>query len=179
MEEELVVHKQVRVTSPSVYFLDSIAEKRHAAARHLDTQTNVIVGVSMAVSLFSLTRILEGESRVSFLILAAFSALAALLGLFAIHPPWFMRKRGQIESLMHSKHVAAFPHSDGYHKELKEVLEDEQKIVEQYAREIYNVSKYYYRPKRKLFHWARDMLLLGVVISIIAFVIQAIIEGGL
>ena len=42
--------------------------------------------------------------------------------------------------------------------------------IDHYAREIYNVSKFYYRPKRVLFNTARTILVIGIGSSLLAFV---------
>lgn len=156
----------------SAKFLEELVEKSYQFVLHLDTQTNILVGVSSAIFLFSISRFLEVTQDLTFLILAVFSAISALVGLFAIHPPRFMRKRGQEESLMYHKHIVGFRSPKEYAQKLLKVIGDKKLVTEEFATEIYNVSKYYYRPKRKLFHLARNLLLLGILASAAAFVAQ-------
>ncbi len=153
----------------STRFLDETLEKSYSFAQHLDTQTNILVGVSMAVFLFSLSSFFDQPGQLPFLMLGLFAGLSCLIGLFAIHPPKFMRKRGQEESLMYHKHIIGFSTPGAYSERLKEIIEDKNAVVEQYATEIYNVSKYYYRPKRKLFHLARNLLMVGIVAALLTF----------
>lgn len=156
----------------SAKFLEELIEKSYQFVLNLDSQTNILVGVSSAIFLFSVSRFLEVTQDVTFLVLAVFAAASALVGLFAIHPPRFMRKRGQEESLMYHKHIVGFRSPKEYARELLKVIGNKNRITEEFATEIYNVSKYYYRPKRKLFHLARNLLLLGILASAAAFIVQ-------
>lgn len=164
--------KQHTLNEFSGKFLEELIEKSYQFPLHLDTQTNILVGVSSAIFLFSISSFLEITKDAAFLVLAVFSALSALVGLFAIHPPRFMRKRGQTESLMHHKHIVSFRSPKEYSQKLLQIIGDKRRVTEEFATEIYNVSKYYYRPKRKLFHLARNLLFLGILASAAAFVAQ-------
>ena len=156
----------------STRFLDETLEKTYTFAQHLDTQTNVLVGLSTAIFLFSMSRFISTTEELSFLVLGFFSGLSSLIGLFAIHPPKFMRKRGQEESLMYHKNIIKFSSPQEYYKKLRDMIDNRDSVMAEYATEIYNVSKYYYRPKRKLFHMARNMLIVGLLVSFFAFLID-------
>jgi len=154
------------------HFADRTLEKSYAFAQHLDTQTNILVGVSTAVFLFSLSRVLsEAAGQAPFVVLSFFAGLSSFVGLFAIHPPKFMRKRGQEESLMYHKQIIGFSSPLEYARQILAVIDDENRIIKEYATEIYNVSKYYYRPKRRLFHMARNLLILGIFLSFVTFIL--------
>ena len=156
------------------HFADRTLEKSYAFAQHLDTQTNILVGVSTAIFLFSLSRVLSEGGHLPFVLLSFFAGLSSFVGLFAIHPPKFMRKRGQEESLMYHKHIIGFSSPAEYAKQILAVVDDENRIIKEYATEIYNVSKYYYRPKRILFHMARNLLILGILVSFLSFVLTLV-----
>ena len=169
--------KQIRnnkgeLNACSIQFLDELLQKSYQFAQHLDTQTDILVGVSSAIFLFSLSRFLDAKGEIPFLILAVFTGLSSLVGLFAIHPPRFMRKRGQEESLMYHKHIMSFSSPAEYGRQLLSVIDDEDRIIKEYATEIYNVSKYYYRPKRRLFHVARNLLMTGILLGFVSFMIE-------
>src|SRR3989338_3614752 len=78
-----------------VQILTGVMEKATGFVRQFDTQTNVIVGFSTAVFIFAVSMVQNKVFVESFMVLAFFSILSALVGLYAIHPPRFMRKKGQ------------------------------------------------------------------------------------
>ena len=108
------------------------------------------------------------------LIVSVFSATSSFISLLAIHPPKVLRKRNQIESLMYNKKIASLKSSKEYARQLENIFSDEKKIIEQFSIEIYNLCKYYYRPKRKLFNLSRNVLISGIFIALIAFIVDFI-----
>src|SRR3989344_2796170 len=138
-----------------VNFLSTMLEKRSTLINHLDTQINLLIGINSAIFIFSLSRFLDDKGDLPMLVISFFAGLSTLIALVAVHPPKLTRKRGQEESLMYNKKILSFPSSSKYEKELFDAVSDKKKIVNQYALEIYNITKYYYRPKRGLFNLAR------------------------
>ena len=105
-------------------------------------------------------------------LIAFFSALSAIVSLIAIRPPARMVLKGQKQSLLYTQKISDFSSAKKYAKELREILKCDEDIFNQYATEIYNLSKYYYRPKRKLFAVARNIFLFGVIFSLIVLFIE-------
>lgn len=159
----------------NVSFLGNILDKTSSFIQHMDTQINIIIGISSAIFLYSSSQTILANHLVS-PILSIFSAASIIIGLFAIHPPRFMRKKGQKESLIYNKKISDYSSSTEYSAKLSEVLGDIDKIREHYAREIYNMSSYYYRPKRKLYRWSRDVLLWGIILAAAAYILGPIIK---
>lgn len=154
-----------------IRMLTGIMQKASDFVRHFDSQTNVLISISLAIFLFSTSKIYEyGPTSFPLLILAVFAALSALAGLYAIHPPRWMRKQRQTESIIYNKKVVSFSSALEYQEALREVVKDREKVFEEYATEIYNMYKYYYRPKRNLFNISRNLLLTGVLLSLIALI---------
>ncbi len=161
---------------PVIQFLEGIVQKHYSFSQHLDNQVNILVGVSTAIFLFSLSQVLNGLAEGVFMILALTSGTTLFIGLFAIHPPRFMRKRGQEESLSYNKKIASYKSSNEYWKDLRNIVDNKEAVIKQYAIEIYNVSKFYYRPKRLLFHTARNILVFGIFITLITFSVEHILS---
>jgi len=159
--------------SVSFFFLSGILQKSGNFARHMDNQTNILVGLSFGIFILSVSQAITESELISLplLILAIFSLASALTALFAVIPPRIMRKRGQKESLFYNKEIASFKSSDHYEKELSKVCYDFNRIIHQYALELYNLSNYYYQPKRRLFKCSRNLLLLGIFLSLAAMII--------
>lgn len=134
-------------------------------------QINIIIGISIAVFTFSISRISAGDESIPLYIVGACSALSAIAGLYAIHPPKFMRKRGQSESLLYNKTITGAKSAENYQKQLENVIGNSDEIVRQYALEIYNMAAYYYRPKRDLFKLSRNLFLAGIILGLASLLI--------
>lgn len=160
--------------SVSFFFLSSILQKSENFARHIDSQTNILVGLSSGIFVLSISQIIteSGSTSLPLLILAMFSLSSALMALFAVVPPRIMRKKGQKESLLYNKEIASFKSADHYERELSRACHDLDKIIHEYSVELYNLSNYYYQPKRRLFKYSRHLLLFGIFLSLIAMVIN-------
>jgi hypothetical protein len=152
-------------------FLDSVLDKTVSYAHHMDNQIQILVGISSAVFVFAATQFGE-KGDLFLLVLATFSIISAIVALLAIHPPRFMRKRGQPESIMYDKQIISFSSSQNYTQEILKIVEDPDKILQQYATEIFNISKYYYRPKKTLFRIARTIFLSGFILSALIFIFE-------
>ncbi|MDB5259683.1 MAG: hypothetical protein JWO73_891 [Candidatus Taylorbacteria bacterium] len=152
-------------------FIEKSLDRITDMVQHLDHQINIVIGISIAIFAFTASIFEKGES-LPILFMMLFSAVAALVGLVAIHPPHSMRKRGQDESLLYRKKIESFSSADDYLKAAQEMTESEEEIDRNYAVETYNLCKFYYRPKRKLFHIARQLLFIGIALSLATFVIE-------
>ncbi len=158
-----------------VNFLNSIMGKSINFVTHFDSQVNILVGISTALIALSVTGINSSHNLPVFYVLGLFSMLSVLTGLYAIHPPKKMRKQGQGESLFYNRKITKFATPDLYAEKLKEVLADRDMLVNNYSAEIYNLYKYYYRPKRDLFNLSRNLLLCGIVLGFIVYIFHLFI----
>jgi hypothetical protein len=155
-----------------VKMLVGMLDRASNFSQHIDTQTNILLGICMAIFTFSVARFAADGMNWMLGILGGFSSVAALVCLFAIHPPSFMRKRGQRESLMYNKKITGFESHLKYSGALDKLFGDEDSIIKEYSSEIYNIYKYYYQPKRKLFKAARTILISGIVVSLVFFILN-------
>lgn len=71
-----------------------------------------------------------------------------------------------------NKNICSFASFKKYTEEIQKLTTDKDAMVEQYSIEIYNLAKYYYRPKRKLFHLSRNILLIGLGLFMLLFLIM-------
>lgn len=162
-----------------VEFLKGLVEKEVSFTHHLDSQTHILIGISTALFFLSVAAFQEGREELSLLIIGVFSALSTLVGLMSVHPPRFMRKHGQEESIMFSKNISKYETSSQYSEELIKVVTSQENIVEQFGKELYNLSKYYYRPKRVLFRISRNLLLAGIGLGLFAFLTEIIVKSSM
>lgn len=161
----------------TVGFLKTILDKTISFVRHIDNQIQILLGISLAIFIFCANQLNSevGGKELYLLVLAFFSIVATLFGLFAIHPPGFMRKRGLKESLgslMYNKKITGFPSSQEYYNEIQKIAQNPEEIIRQYSTEIYTLLKYYYSPKRRLFHFTRDIFLIGLILSFLLLVLK-------
>lgn len=136
---------------------------------HFDTQANILIGINTAILGIALSVINSNHLVVTLSVLSAFSFLSLISSLYTIHPPRFLRKRGQNESLFYNKVVNSFSDPSKYSAAITEMLNNKQDIILNYSTEIYNLYKYSYRPKRNLFKMSRNLLIAGIVLSLIVF----------
>jgi len=156
-----------------LFFLCNVLQKTEGFARHMDNQINILVGLSSGVFILSVSQIaVKSVFVIPLLILAVFSLSSALISLLAVLPPRPMRKKNQKESLFYNKNIIKFKSPNDYCKALLEASESVESIAGQYAFEIYNLSRYYYRPKRFLFKLARHLLFMGVLLSLVAMILS-------
>lgn len=149
--------------------LTGIMEKATSFVRQFDTQANILIGISSGFALLSFSMMQNKIAFKPFAVLGFFSVLSVFAGLYSVHPPRFMRKKRQQESLLYNKKIGGFPSHAEYGEELIKMFEDRNRFVQEYALEIYNLYKYYYRPKRQLFTISRNLLIVGIVLGIAVF----------
>ena len=89
--------------------------------------------------------------------------------LYAIHPTRGSSRHVRRDSIFVSRRAASFPTDDAYIDELTSISQDRVRIATEYARDTYNIMRFYSRPKRTLFHAARNILLSGVATSLVTF----------
>ncbi len=159
-----------------VEFLKGLVEKEVGFTHHLDSQTHILIGISTALFFLSVASFQDGKEELSLLIIGLFSALSTLVGLLSIHPPRFMRKYGQEESIMFSKNIAHYSSAQEYSKELTKVVTNHEMVVDQFGIELYNLAKYYYRPKRVLFRLSRNLLFFGIALGLFSFLIEILVK---
>lgn len=144
-------------------------------AHQMDQQINILIGVNTAIFLYAAGQLLVRQS-LAFLILALSSAISILIGLLGVHPPRRWRKQGQQESLLYASRIFNAKNSLQYAKELTAVTKRLDSIEQQYAIETYNINRFYYRPKKELFHLARQILIIGVVASTLVVIAETFIH---
>lgn len=153
-----------------VIVLNGLYQKIWSYTEHIDIQTNVIVVLSSAIFVLALPNSFRGnQASWPYLILSLFSGISVICALFSLNPPKFMRKKGQKESVFYHHKIVELPSAENYFAELWPVLKDEKKLVNEYAVEIYNLCNFFYFPKRRLFNWARNILVVGFGLSFIVF----------
>lgn len=156
-----------------VEFLNSTSEKIIDTTRNVDSHSNVLLGLSMAVFALALNEMMASDKlHLTLSVVAFFSGLSSIIALMSIRPPRILTKRGQRESLMYTGKISSFKSSKEYSKALRKSLSNDDCFFHEYAMEIYNLSRYYYIPKRRLFSLSRNIFLFGVVMGLFVLLIE-------
>lgn len=156
-----------------VGFLAGTSAKIIDSTRNVDNHSNVILGLSMAIFALSVNELMTVEKlHMTLSVIAIFSGISSMVALLAIRPPRFLIKKGQEESLMYTRKIAGFASHKEYAEALREVLTSDEKLFHQYATEIYNLSRFYYIPKRKMFSLSRNIFLFGVVAALFFMLLE-------
>ncbi|QQG41895.1 MAG: hypothetical protein HYV90_01120 [Candidatus Woesebacteria bacterium] len=166
--------KELKEEIDDVFVLNEVLHKINGNTEHIDIQVNNLVILGSALFAFSATGYISGGPTIHYylLVLALFSSLSAVTGLLALNPPGFLDKRGQKDSKLYTHGIAGYKFQEDYYEAIKTMLADKEKTVEQYALEIYNLSKFSYLPKRKLFNLSKNLLIVGFLLSFILFAFQ-------
>ncbi len=155
-----------------VHFLASAIDKTNTMVQHIDDQINILIGIGIAAFVFSTTKLDSSNNKIVFAVIGISAALSAIVGLFAIHPPRFMRKKGQKESIIFPSQIAQMNNVDDYIAKMKDTSVSIPRIIEECSRELYNMSKYYYAPKRQLYRWSRNLFLTGIALSLAVYIFK-------
>jgi len=173
-EDKKTEDNKITDLSAHVRFLGNMLDKTMNQTNNLDGQTNIILGITSAIFLFSATKINSEQSAV-FLILMISSALSILGCMISIHPPKFLRvknKHESIKSLFSNKRVNSYSSSQEYADQIMLVAGDARKMTEHYAASIYNTNVNYYRPKRNLFKLSLKVLIAGILLASLLMIYQ-------
>jgi hypothetical protein len=151
----------------AVTFLEGTSAKIIDSTRNVDSHSNVFLGLSMGIFALSINELItSSHMHMTLTVVAIFSGISSMVALLAIRPPRFLIKKGQEESLMYTRKIAEFKSYKEYADALREALTSDEKLFCQYAKEIYNLSRFYYIPKIKLFSLSRNVFLFGVLAAL-------------
>ena len=167
----------IRENNALISYLNAILQKVSNHAEHVDSQTNIMIAISSGLFIFSASKIYTPQGTISWpmVIFIIFTGLAEIVAIFSVNPPRLMEKKPK-ESVFYHREIASLPGADEYYQRLIHTTDDIHKIIKEYADEIYNLSKNSYLPKRKLFRLSRNLLILGVLFSALAFLCQQLLH---
>lgn len=160
-----------------VGYLQGLTEKIIDSTRTIDNHANVMVGLNTAVFALVTSMLFEAEHlRLTLAMIAMFSVLSAVAAVFSIRlPRIIVTKKKYRKSIFHARRIAEYDSPETYAHALREIMHNEKELFDEYAREAYNLSRYYYMPKRRMLTWSRYLFLFGVVLSSIALLAQKLL----
>ena len=129
----------------------------------LDNKASFLVGVAGVIFGLSVNRLHE----LNFLVLAVCSFIAFFLAILAVFLPF----RGKIKERFSLMCWWGFADKNlqEYEKELRVIFDSEEKIIQEYMREIWNVVNYSIKPKTAILKWASFVLVIGLLAGFVLF----------
>ena len=147
----------------SINFLRDSLSHHYSLRSALDQKASFLVGIAALIFGFSMTKLDE----LNFLILAICSFITLLLSAMAVFLI-FRGKRKERISLMCWWNFSKKEY-DQYKCELNDVFESDEKIAEEYARDIWNLANYSIKPKALILKWASFILVFGLLAGFVLF----------
>jgi hypothetical protein len=147
----------------AINFLRDSLNHHYGLRSAMDQKASFLVGIAAIIFGFSMTRLEE----LNFLILAICSFIALFLSAMAVFLP-FRGKRTERISLMCWWNFAKKGY-DKYQCELNDIFQSDEKIVEEYSRDIWNLANYSIKPKTLILGWANAILITGLLAGFVLF----------
>jgi len=147
----------------SINFLRDSLSHHYGLRSALDQKASFLVGIAAIIFGFSMTRLTE----LNFLILEICSFITLILAAMAVFLPF----RGKIKeriSLMCWWNFTKKEYEQ-YKKELNDMFQSDEKIADEYARDIWNLANYSIKPKSLILKWASFILILGLLAGFVLF----------
>lgn len=147
----------------SIKFLrDSLVHHR-SLKNSLDQKASFLVAIAGVIFGLSIGRLDE----IHFLVLAVASFLAVLLSIIITFLPF----RGKLKGKFGLMCWWGFSNKsfEEYEAELKKSLVSDEKIAQEYAKEIWGLANYSLKPKTRILKWASIILILGLLGGFVLF----------
>lgn len=153
-------------SSSSISFLEGLTKKIIDATHTVDGHANVMVGINTGIFILVVSKLFEIDTlRITMGIVAIFSFVSAIFAILAIRLPRVFVQNKREESILHANRIAEFGSAESYADELHKMLQSDREVFRQHALEAYNLSRYYYVPKRRMLTWSRYFFVFGVMAS--------------
>jgi len=167
MENEKNNAKCINDDQVTINFLEGLSNKIIDITHTVDSHANVMIGINTGIFVLVVSQLFKTDTlKITMGVVAFFSMISAFCAMLAIRLPRFFTKRyPHEESLLHAPRISKFNSADIYAEELQKILANEDETFRQYSLEVYNLSKYYYLPKRRMLAWSRYFFVFGVMAS--------------
>ncbi len=144
------------------FLRDSLIHHR-SLKNSLDQKASFLVGVSGIIFGLSVGHLDE----IHFLVLAVTSFVAVFLSILVTFLPFRGKSKGKFGLMCWwGFSDKSF---DEYEKGLNEVFSSDEKIAQEYMKEIWILANYSLKPKTKLLKWASLILILGLLGGFVLF----------
>lgn len=157
-------------TGDQIRFAGDILKKQLILVRQIERRSNVVLGFSGAILTFALGAT-GGSLRPEMAIIMAAAAISVAFCLLSLKPPKLLSKKHQKESVFYHTAIAERKPEE-YVAAVKEISEDLDRVLEQYALETYNLTAHSIVLKKRFTHWSVSVLTAGFFLALLTFVIR-------
>lgn len=149
------------MTNEQLNFLRDIYLHQREQRSVFDTKASFLIGVSGIIFALSISRM----DKMSFTIIVLASLTALILNIWAVSFPFPRASKG-LFSLLSWSMIREMSDVE-YQIKIKELFNNEEKIIQEYLKEIYALSKYSIEPKAKLVKISSFILSLSLLLGLI------------
>ena len=150
-------------------YADSALQRALGTVRHIDTKANFLLGISSILFAYTYSNLSGGKVFLPLIILNVSSGLSILFSLLAVQPPHFMSDKGQEHGITFPGRISGFASSGEYAKIFIKSATNEKNMIEEYSKDIFNLSRFHFVLKYKFFSISRSILFTGVIASMILY----------
>ena len=134
-----------------------------------ETRASVILGICITLLMCMMQYVYtQREISISLIIFGLTFIITIILSLFILQPLRRLRKENQEEGIIYGHQIYRIKR-DEYYKKVFELVGNSDKIIKEYAKGTYNITKYAVSPRKKIFRLMVPILIFGLIMGIIAF----------
>ena len=164
------VQKQL-VPDEGILFLSDALQKMVAIRQHYNVQAEVILGLSGLIFIFSVANLFDSKEKgtIGFLFMTITGLASAIFSIFVLKPPVVMKRHDLSNTLMHHTALSRVSYPT-FKRQLARIVKNRESIVDEYTREIYNISVNSIMLKKKFSRQAANILVFGLLIGFVLMI---------
>lgn len=151
-----------------ISMLNKILKKQESQWFNYETRASIILAFSASIFVLIAKDLFENNNhhlKISIVVFAFTLLIVIILSLLTIRPLKFLRKKNQEESLMYAGRIKKMG-KEKYTQELIKMTGNKEKIIEEYAMEIYNLVTYAIAPRKKMFRMIIPTIIIGLSLGL-------------
>lgn len=155
--------KIIYMEQNSINFLRDSLIHHHDVRNSLDRKASFVLAIAGVVFAFSIVQL----EKVQYFIIAVTSFITIILSVLILCLPY----RGKIKGKFGLMCWWGFSGKsfEQYSDELNKVFVSDERIIEEYKKEIWNLANHSLKPKSELLKWASYILVVGLFVGFVLF----------
>lgn len=162
------------LSAHSVNMLRTVQNNTLMLSQMADQKASILMGATFLVFSIAVSRSLAGDLPVSLVILALFAFLSSLLAVIAVIPSVRKPPARKDQNIMFFGHFTAREEED-WVEEVLDLLGQDETVYRTMLRDIYQNGQVLQRRKYRYLGFAYRILIIGLFVTLGAFVVELII----
>jgi len=159
----------LRFSADGVHLLRTTQQIQYQLSQMADQKANMLLGITFVIFTLSLSQMRSGDRPLPLMVLGGAAFIAAVLAVLAVIPSVKPPPRPDaVANILFFGAFASIPEKD-YVERMLGLLADERQVYEAFARDIHQNGSVLSRKKYRLLGYAYRVLLVGLVMSLAAF----------